>query len=77
MSTRKKIETITEREGVNYLRNLVERANCIFHEIHRENDFGNDAIVEFVENESVKGVCVAVQVKSGNSYCTKDSAPFH
>ncbi len=70
MSTQKRLITVTEREGINYLRSVVERANCLFHEIHRENDFGNDAIIEFVEKEDVKGICIAVQVKSGSSYCT-------
>lgn len=59
--------------GVNYLRTIVEGANCIFHEIHKENDFGNDAIIELVEHEEVKGICIAVQVKSGSSYCTNST----
>ena len=71
MSTHKRINTVVEKEGINCLRTLVESANCIFHEIHKENDFGNDAIIEFVENETVNGVFVAVQIKSGVSYCSE------
>jgi hypothetical protein len=55
------------------VRSVVERANCIFQEIERHNDFGNDAILELVEDENVRGICLAVQIKSGGSYCTTDS----
>jgi len=60
----------TERQGVNVVRQLVEAQGCIFHEIHHENDYGNDAFVELVDGEQVTGVCIAVQIKSGSSYCT-------
>jgi hypothetical protein len=60
MSTKKRKSTATEKMGVNYLRTIVEGANCIFHEFHKENDFGNDAIIELVEHEEVKGICIAV-----------------
>jgi hypothetical protein len=58
----------TERDGINFVRAVVEVQNCTFNEIHRENDYGNDAFVELVEGEQVSGVCVGVQVKSGVSY---------
>lgn len=70
---RKRRNTIVEREGINFVRSVVEGANCIFHEIHKENDFGNDGIIEFVENEIVIGKSVAVQIKSGASYCSKNT----
>jgi hypothetical protein len=73
MSTQKRQTTAIEKEGVNFVRGVVESANCIFHEIHRENDFGNDAIIELVDKEEVKGICIAAQIKSGDSYCTQST----
>lgn len=70
MGLTKKESTITDREGINYVRTVVESANCIFHEIHQENDYGNDAFLELVENYNVRGVTIAVQIKSGKSYCS-------
>lgn len=70
MGLTKKANSVTEREGVNYVRTIVESANCIFHEIHQENDYGNDAFLELVENNNVRGVTVAIQIKSGESYCS-------
>jgi len=68
---RKPISSAVEREGVNFARSIVEAANCIFQEIERRNDFGNDAIIELVEGEDVRGICLAAQIKSGASYCTE------
>ena len=70
MGRTKKRITATARSGVNYVRTIVESANCIFHEIHQENDYGNDAFIELVENENVRGVTLAVQIKSGKSFCS-------
>jgi len=71
MGLTKKQSTSTAREGVNYVRAIIESANCIFHEIHQENDYGNDAFLELVENNNVRGVTLAIQIKSGKSYCSK------
>ena len=60
----------TERVGVNHVRSIIERANSIFHEIHRENDYGNDAFMEFVDGNQVTGLSIALQIKSGASYCS-------
>ncbi|MES2521399.1 MAG: DUF4365 domain-containing protein [Gemmatimonadota bacterium] len=68
MPPKKLRSTATERAGIHYVSGVVERANCIFQEIERRNDFGNDAIVELVEGEDVRGICVAAQIKSGKSY---------
>lgn len=68
---KKLISSAVEREGVNLARSIVEAANCIFQEIERRNDFGNDAIIELVEGEDVRGICLAAQIKSGTSYCTE------
>lgn len=71
MSPVKKNITKIDREGVNYVRSIVEGANCIFHEIHNENDYGLDAIIELVVNNVVTGISFAAQIKSGKSYCYK------
>jgi len=63
----------TERDGVNYVRSIIEHANCIFNEIHRENDYGNDGFIELVDGENVTGKCLLVQIKSGKSYNSKNS----
>lgn len=65
--------TATERDGINYVRNIIEHANSIFNEIHLENDYGNDAFIELVDGENVTGVCLVLQVKSGISYCKPDT----
>lgn len=67
----KKKHTSIGRDGVNYIREVVERNNCIFHEIDQRNDFGNDAFIELVEEENVRGICIALQIKSGKSFCSK------
>lgn len=58
----------TSREGINFVRSLVERNNSTFQEIDAHNDIGNDAYVEFVVEENATGCCVALQIKSGSSY---------
>ena len=63
----------TERVGLNYVRSIIERANSIFHEIHRENDYGNDAFMEFVDGDQVTGLSIALQIKSGTSYCSSST----
>lgn len=70
MTMRRPLSQATSREGVNFVRSLVERANCIFHEIDLGNDLGIDAYLEFIVDENATGCCVAVQVKSGTSYRT-------
>jgi len=53
---------------MNFVRSVVESQNSIFQEINTENDIGNDAYIEFVDDESGTGCCVACQIKSGISY---------
>ena len=65
--TRLKTNAIS-RDGVNYVRTILEHANCIFREIHQENDYGNDAYVELVDAQEVTGQHLVVQIKSGASY---------
>ena len=68
MTTKRKRSQATSRDGINFVRTLVERHNCTFQEIDLQNDLGNDAYVEFVAEESATGCCVALQIKSGPSY---------
>ena len=68
MTTKRLKTKAVAREGINYVRRIVEAHNCIFHEIELENDLGNDAHIEFVVDEAATGCCIAVQIKSGSSY---------
>lgn len=68
MTTKRKRAMATSREGINFVRALVERNNSTFQEIDAHNDIGNDAYVEFVVEENATGCCVALQIKSGSSY---------
>ncbi|MEP1871696.1 MAG: DUF4365 domain-containing protein [Paraglaciecola sp.] len=73
MGTTKLKSSAMAKKGVNYVRDIIESSNSIFHEVHQENDYGNDAFIELVEGEDVKGITLAVQVKSGSSFCTNSS----
>jgi hypothetical protein len=68
MTTKRKRTQATSRDGINFVRLLVERHNSTFQEIDLQNDLGNDAYVEFVVQENATGCCVALQIKSGRSY---------
>ncbi len=68
MSTKHKKSISTSKIGVNYVKSIVENNNCIFQEVSLDNDVGNDAYIEFVENEVAIGFAVWVQIKSGSSY---------
>lgn len=72
MSTTKLYSTATGKKGVNHVRDIVESANSIFHEIHQENDYGSDAMIELVDGQMVTGITIAVQIKSGSSFCTEN-----
>src|SRR4051812_35154094 len=74
MTTRRKQSAATSRVGVNTVRTIVERANCIFQEIEQANDVGNDAYIEFILGEHATGCCIAAQIKSGPSYLTANGA---
>ena len=66
----RKANSITERLGVNFVRGVVELNNSIFKEIDQRHDYGHDAFVLLVEGEHVIPKEVALQIKSGTSYCT-------
>lgn len=71
MTIKRKRSQATGREGINFVRTLVERQNSTFQEIDLQNDLGNDAYLEFVVEESATGCCVVLQIKSGCSYRTE------
>ncbi|MDU9394944.1 DUF4365 domain-containing protein [Pseudomonas sp. zfem003] len=68
MTTKRKRSQATSRDGVNFVKGLIERQNSIFQEIDLHNDIGNDAYIEFIVEENATGCCVALQIKSGASY---------
>ena len=57
-----------ERAGVNAARALFEASKHVFQEVDLGNDFGKDAYVDVVEGSQVTGLCVALQIKSGEKY---------
>lgn len=61
-----------DNEGVNYVRTIFERHKCLFHEFQLKNDYGIDAIIEVPTGDRLLGNLIALQIKSGSSYCTKD-----
>lgn len=78
MTTKRKFAQATGRDGINFVRRLVERQNSTFQEIDLHNDLGNDAYLEFVVEENATGCCVALQIKSGSSYrAGQDRYAFH
>lgn len=64
---------ITAKQGVNYIRSIVENAGSIFHKIEQENDLGIDGVIELIENGSALNKQAAVQIKSGSSYYNDDT----
>jgi len=75
MPTRKTTNT-TERKGVNFIRKLFEDANCVFKEVNKEHDYGHDAFVLLVDGEKVTPREIALQIKSGSSYCRAETCSF-
>ena len=61
----------TSKEGINFVRNIVDNANCIFNEVPQQNDLGIDVHIEFIKNESPVNSMIAIQIKSGNSFYNK------
>ncbi|MDU2663477.1 MAG: DUF4365 domain-containing protein [Clostridium perfringens] len=57
--------------GVNYVTDIVDRCECYFNKIEQENDIGIDAIIEFTDDSIPTGKCIAVQIKTGESYVNR------
>lgn len=68
-----KRSAVTAKEGINYIRSAVEASGCLFIKIEQENDFGVDALIEFIENGRPINKQIAVQIKSGASYYAAES----
>lgn len=59
---------VTAKNGINFVRFVIESAGSLFHKIEAENDLGIDGLIELVRDEKPLNCQVAVQVKSGQSY---------
>jgi len=59
---------VTSKNGINYIRSVVEATSCLFHKIEQENDLGIDCIIEFTKDEKPMHKSIAGQIKSGESY---------
>ncbi|MDH5415166.1 MAG: DUF4365 domain-containing protein, partial [Flavobacteriaceae bacterium] len=68
MTTKWKKSKQTENSGLLYVASVANDCNCILNKIDGSNDIGLDGYLEFVEKESVTGLCIGLQVKSGDSY---------
>jgi len=64
---------ITAKEGINFVRSIVESGGSLFIKIEQENDLGIDAILEFIEGGHPLSKQIAVQIKSGASYYTPEA----
>lgn len=68
MTTKRKQSQSISRTGIRFVVGVISDCNCIFQEISLENDIGNDGYIEFIQDEQATGCCIAVQIKSGDSY---------
>jgi hypothetical protein len=68
MTTKWKKNKQTENLGLLYVASIVNDCSCIFNKVDGSNDIGLDGYLEFVEKESVTGLCIGLQIKSGDSY---------
>ncbi len=64
---------ITSKEGINFVRSVVESGGSLFIKIEQENDLGIDALLEFIRDETPLNKQIAVQVKSGATYYSADA----
>jgi hypothetical protein len=53
---------------VNFVRQVVEEAGCLFKEINLQHDFGHDATIILVVDGEVQPREIALQIKSGRTY---------
>ncbi len=66
----------TAKAGVNAARTLFESFNYVFQEVELGNDFGKDAYVDLVNGREVTGICIALQIKSGDSFRREEGYAF-
>lgn len=67
MGPKWKHNKIVETEGLLFVQEVFN-GHYIFNKIDGSNDVGLDGYLEYVVGGHASGVCIAVQVKSGNSY---------
>lgn len=60
----------TENQGILFVGQVINYHNCILNKIDGSNDIGLDGYLEFIEKEAATGLCIGIQVKSGDSYQT-------
>lgn len=68
-----KRSAIMAKEGVNFIRGAVESSGSLFIKIEQENDLGIDALIELIKGERPLNKQIAIQIKSGASYYTKEA----
>ncbi len=56
------------RLGVHKIATAATELGCLFHKVDQENDIGNDAYIELIEECTNTSFCIAAQIKAGNSY---------
>ncbi|MGJ1265344.1 DUF4365 domain-containing protein [Sphingobacterium spiritivorum] len=57
----------TEIRGLNYVQKVVNDAGSIFNKIDGTTDIGLDGYIEFIKDNHPTGLCIGIQIKSGNS----------
>ncbi len=76
MPTRLNYNRPASREGVNYVRSVVEQFNCTLTEPRESDDAGIDGYVEFTQGNEATGCCIAVQIKSGASFSSLTGSTY-
>lgn len=72
MSTYKR-SAVTAKEGINFVRSVIESGGSLFIKIEQESDLGIDALLEFIKDERPLNKQLAIQIKSGASYYTPEA----
>ncbi|HEX8069722.1 MAG TPA: DUF4365 domain-containing protein [Pyrinomonadaceae bacterium] len=67
---------IVGKSGVIYVDCIVNAQGSVFRPVHQEDDFGIDGYIELVNSEYASGRLIAVQIKTGASYLSKDKQQF-
>jgi hypothetical protein len=69
-------EKTTGKAGVIHTDRVVNSHGSVFRPVHQEDDFGVDGFIELVNAEEVSGRLIAVQIKTGDSYLSKNKQQF-
>lgn len=69
-----KKSSVTAKNGMNFIRSLVEDNGSLFHKVEHENDLGIDGVIEFVRDEQPLHRMAALQIKSGLSFYNASTA---